>query len=84
MQSGQHHIGYNQGGPHWGGPQWSSTQWGGYGQPNQYGGNFYRVRSGDTLSGIAAAFGTSMWRLESINGISNPNYIYVGEVLRVW
>lgn len=43
----------------------------------------YTVRSGDTLSSIAAKFGTSYQALASLNGISNPNLIYVGQVLRV-
>lgn len=43
----------------------------------------YTVRSGDTLSSIAAKFGTSYQSLASLNGISNPNLIYVGQVLRV-
>ena len=43
----------------------------------------YTVRSGDTLSGIANKFGTSYQALASLNGLSNPNLIYVGQVLRV-
>lgn len=43
----------------------------------------YTVRSGDTLSSIASKFGTSYQALASLNGISNPNLIYVGQVLRV-
>ncbi|WP_270336179.1 LysM peptidoglycan-binding domain-containing protein [Streptococcus macedonicus] len=43
----------------------------------------YTVRSGDTLSSIATKFGTSYQALASLNGISNPNLIYVGQVLRV-
>lgn len=43
----------------------------------------YTVRSGDTLSSIAAKFGTNYQMLASLNGISNPNLIYVGQVLRV-
>ncbi|MCO4692282.1 LysM domain protein [Streptococcus infantarius subsp. infantarius] len=43
----------------------------------------YTVRSGDTLSGIAAKFGTSYQTLANLNGLSNPNLIYVGQVLRV-
>lgn len=43
----------------------------------------YIVRSGDTLSGIASKFGTSYQALASLNGISNSNLIYVGQVLRV-
>lgn len=43
----------------------------------------YTVRSGDTLSSIAAKFGTNYQTLASLNGISNPNLIYVGQTLRV-
>lgn len=43
----------------------------------------YTVQSGDTLSSIAAKFGTNYQALASLNGISNPNLIYVGQVLRV-
>ena len=43
----------------------------------------YTVRSGDTLSSIAAKFGTNYQTLASLNGISNPNLIYIGQVLRV-
>lgn len=43
----------------------------------------YTVRSGDTLSSIASKFGTSYQTLASLNGISNPNLIYAGQVLRV-
>ena len=45
--------------------------------------NTYTVRSGDTLSSIASKFGTSYQALASLNGISNPNLIYVGQALRV-
>jgi Lyzozyme M1 (1,4-beta-N-acetylmuramidase) len=44
---------------------------------------YYIVRSGDSLSSIAAKYGTSYVRLASLNGISNPNYIRVGQKLRV-
>lgn len=43
----------------------------------------YTVRYGDTLSGIAAKYGTSYQALALLNGISNPNYLSVGQVLRV-
>lgn len=39
------------------------------------------VEYGNTLSGIAAQFGTTVERLASANGISNPNLIYAGQVL---
>ncbi|MDT9683358.1 LysM peptidoglycan-binding domain-containing protein [Streptomyces sp. TRM76323] len=43
----------------------------------------YTVRSGDNLSTIASRYGMSTATLASLNGISNPNYIYVGQVLKV-
>ncbi|MBC5787808.1 MULTISPECIES: GH25 family lysozyme [Clostridiaceae] len=43
----------------------------------------YTVKSGDTLSGIAAQFGTTYQHLAQINGISNPNLIYPGQQLKV-
>ena len=41
------------------------------------------IKSGDTLSGIAAKYGTSYQKVAQLNGISNPNVIYVGQKLRV-
>lgn len=41
----------------------------------------YTVVSGDTLSGIAARFGTTVANLVSANNITNPNLIYPGQVL---
>ena len=43
----------------------------------------YVVQAGDTLYRIAARFGTNVPTLVAMNGLSNPNYIYVGQVLRV-
>jgi lysozyme len=43
----------------------------------------YTVQAGDTLSGIAAKYGTSYQAIASQNGISNPNAIYVGQTLRI-
>lgn len=43
----------------------------------------YVVKSGDTLSGIATKYGTTYQALASLNGITNWNYIYVGQVLKV-
>lgn len=44
---------------------------------------YYTVQSGDNLSRIAAKFGTTYENLAKINNISNPNRIYVGQVLRL-
>jgi LysM repeat protein len=47
-------------------------------------GQYYTVQRGNTLSGIARWCGTTAHNLMYLNGISNPNYIYVGQVLRIW
>lgn len=46
-------------------------------------GGTYTVKSGDTLSEIAQKFGMSTNALASLNGISNPNLINIGQVLKV-
>lgn len=46
-------------------------------------GQIYTVKSGDTLSSIASKFGTTYAQLAKINGISNPNVIYVGQRIKV-
>ena len=43
----------------------------------------YTVKSGDTLSEIAAKYGTTTSALASANGISNPNKIYVGQKIKI-
>ncbi|MCS6843630.1 MAG: LysM peptidoglycan-binding domain-containing protein [Caldilineales bacterium] len=43
----------------------------------------YRVQRGDTLSGIAARFNTTVDALARLNGITNPNHIYAGQLLRL-
>jgi LysM repeat protein len=43
----------------------------------------YVVQRGDTLSQIAKASGTSIHKLMSLNNISNPNHIYVGQRLKL-
>ncbi|MCC5896024.1 MAG: LysM peptidoglycan-binding domain-containing protein [Alkalibacterium sp.] len=41
----------------------------------------YTVKSGDTLYAIALRYNTTVARLSSVNNISNPNLIRVGQVL---
>ena len=43
----------------------------------------HTVRAGETLSGIAARYGTSWQRLQNLNGIRNPNLIFPGQTLRI-
>lgn len=43
----------------------------------------YTVRSGDTLSEIAQKYGTTVNEIASLNNISNPNIIYVGQYLLI-
>lgn len=44
---------------------------------------YYTVRTGDTLSGIAAKYGTTYQKIAQMNGIANPNKIYAGQKIRV-
>lgn len=43
----------------------------------------YTIRPGDTLSGIAQRFGTTVQELQRLNQIQNPNRIYAGQVIRI-
>ena len=43
----------------------------------------YRVKSGDTLIGIAAKFGTTPKAIARLNGITNTANLKVGQVLRI-
>ena len=43
----------------------------------------HQVRSGETLSGIAARYGTSASRLASLNGLSKRNLIRAGQRLKL-
>ena len=53
------------------------------GEASQGQSNAYTVQSGDTLSGIAAKFGTTWQALAQKNGLANPNVIYVGQTLTI-
>lgn len=46
-------------------------------------GEYYTIQPGDTLSAIAARFGTTWQWLAEVNGISEPNLIYPGNTIRV-
>jgi|GEM_PF-4283163 len=47
------------------------------------GGSSYTVQSGDTLSEIARAHGTTVEELVKLNGIANPNLIRPGQKLKL-
>ena len=44
----------------------------------------YRVRKGDTLSGIAARYGTSVARIRSWNDLGRRRHIYPGQKLAIY
>ena len=43
----------------------------------------YTVKNGDTLSGIATRFGTTVEELARINNIADPDMVYVGQVIKI-
>ncbi len=45
---------------------------------------YYTVQAGDTLSSIAQKYDTTVHEIAVINSISNPNLIYVGQVLKIY
>ena len=50
-----------------------------------YGDQYYVVKKGDTLSGIAAKHHTTLKNLVALNPhIKNPNLIYPGDVIRLY
>lgn len=69
---------------------WISGDYVKYDQPQSSGGgstatvtgDSYTVKKGDTLSAIAKAMGVSVDELAAYNGISNPNVISVGQVIK--
>ena len=46
--------------------------------------SYYTVESGDTLSGIADQYGVTVANLVAWNQISDPDLIYVGQVLTIY
>ncbi len=58
------------------------------GKPNDSHGGYvgeewYKVKWGDTLSGIARKFDTSVRELQELNHLKNPNCIFAGQWLKV-
>ena len=45
--------------------------------------SYYTVKAGDTLSGIANNYQTTVNTLARLNNLANPNLIYVGQVLTI-
>ena len=43
----------------------------------------YEVKAGDTLSAIAARYGTTVTEIAAANGIRNPSLIWVGQILEI-
>jgi LysM repeat protein len=46
-------------------------------------GTYYTVQWGDTLSSIAARYGTTVQAIMYANNIANPNFIYAGMILYI-
>ena len=66
----------------WYGPLWLLANYGGDNVPEIIAGSGkYTVVAGDTLSAIAEKFGTTVDYLAQKNGIKNPDYIIVGQVI---
>ncbi|MEO8082458.1 MAG: LysM peptidoglycan-binding domain-containing protein [Ardenticatenales bacterium] len=57
----------------------SANNWG----PGWQGGNVHCVKNGETLYGIAWAYGTTAQAIAHANGLWNPNYIRAGACLTI-
>lgn len=44
---------------------------------------YHTVQRGETLSGIAKKYGTNYMKLATLNGIINPNRIFIGQKIRI-
>jgi LysM repeat protein len=47
------------------------------------GGNYHRVRYGETLYSIGRLYGVSPYYIADVNNLNNPNHIYAGQVLYI-
>ncbi len=45
--------------------------------------HLYTVEPGDTLSGIARRYGTTLGALVRVNGLPDPNLIYPGQIIKI-
>ena len=43
----------------------------------------YRIQNGDTLSGIASRYGTTVQAIQERNSIANPNLLFIGAPLQI-
>ena len=53
------------------------------GNSESSGASYYTIQPGDTLSGIALRFSTTVAVLVSLNGISDPDKIYADQTIRI-
>lgn len=45
--------------------------------------NTYTIKDGDTLSGIAAKYGTTIKQLQHLNNIKSPHKIFAGQKIKI-
>jgi LysM repeat protein len=55
----------------------------GGGTPPASGTRYHVVQPGESLWSIALQYNTTPWTIAALNGISNTNYIYAGQTLRI-
>ncbi|MER6249394.1 peptidoglycan-binding protein [Streptomyces griseorubiginosus] len=60
-----------------------ATETGGSSGGSSSSGSVYTVKQGDTLSAIAAKYGTTVDRLVALNGLKDPDDLAVGQKLRL-
>jgi LysM repeat protein len=52
-------------------------------QTTGYGGRVHTVRAGEALGTIAGSYGVSVAAIAELNGLTNPNHVWVGQVLQI-